>query len=52
MEEKKKSEIVPLNRELYTELSIEELEQRLEMELICYSQCEQQCNGYGTPPQN
>ena len=39
MEEKKKQEIVPLNRQLYLDLSIEELEQRLELDCWTINLC-------------
>lgn len=42
MEQKTKQEIVPLNRELYMDLSIEELEQRLELDCwgyVCVGEC-------------
>lgn len=46
----KGKEIVPLNKDLYKDLSIEELEERLEFEKIwlCigYFQCEQVCPNF------
>lgn len=44
MDEQKRTEIVPLNRELYKDLSIDDLEQRLELDCYCFIQgCEYYC---------
>lgn len=43
MDEQKRTEIVPLDRELYKDLSIDDLEQRLELSLWCIVDCDVQC---------
>lgn len=44
MDEQKGTEIVPLNRELYKDLSIDDLEQRLELNSYCLvNYCEYHC---------
>jgi hypothetical protein len=50
MDQPKNQEIVPLNRELYSDLSIDELEQRLELGCwiwICYCQYYNECDTQG-----
>jgi hypothetical protein len=50
MDERKQAEIVPLNQELYKDLSIDDLEQRLELDCwginLCGAQCDTQCGAY------
>lgn len=61
MDEQKRTEIVPLNRELYKDLSIDDLEERLEQSCIIFVfwcsgtyTCEEYCvfggGGGGEPP--
>lgn len=44
MNEHKKQEIVPLNKELYADFSIQELESRLELAESCWIQCAEFCS--------
>jgi hypothetical protein len=44
MNEREKREIVPLNRDLYSDFSIIELENRLELEGTCWLDCGKFCS--------
>lgn len=51
MDEHKKQEITPLNKELYADFSIQELESRLELEEAgCWIRCEGFCSPVAGDP--